>query len=58
MISGQLDDFKSVNRQQKMKLGSDMLLPTLEATKSFPSGQQQCFGRGSIKTNLQLSHLG
>lgn len=39
MISGQLDDFKSVNRQQKTKLGSDMLLPTLEATKSFLSGQ-------------------
>lgn len=33
MTSGQLDDFKPVNRQQKTKLGSDMLLPTLVATK-------------------------
>lgn len=36
MVSGQLDDVKSVNRQRRTKLGSDMLLPALEATRVLP----------------------
>lgn len=60
MVSGQLDDVKSVNRQQRMKPGSDMLLPTLEATRVLPLAiANSVFGRGGIKKkSLRLSHLG
>lgn len=61
MVLGQLDDVKSVNRQQRMKLGSDMLLPTLEATRVSPLAiANSVFGRGGIKKkkSLRLSHLG
>lgn len=50
MVSGQLDDVKSVNRQQRTKLGSDMLLPALEATRVLPlATANSVFGRGGIK---------
>lgn len=53
MVSGQLDDVKSVNRQQRMKPGSDMLLPTLEATRVLPLAiANSVFGRGGIKKKL------
>lgn len=53
MVSGQLDDIKSVNRQQRMKPGSDMLLPTLEATRVLPLAiANSVFGRGGIKKKL------
>lgn len=50
MVSGQLDDVKSVNRQQRTKPGSDMLLLTLEATGVLPLAiANSIFGRGGIK---------
>lgn len=60
MVLGQLDDIKSVNRQQRTKLGSDMLLPALEATRVLPLAiANSVFGRGGVKKkSLRLSHLG
>lgn len=53
MVSGQLDDVKSVNRQQRTKLGSDMLLPALEATRVLPLAiANSVFGRGVVKKKL------
>jgi len=50
MVSGQLDDIKPVNRQQRTKLGSHMLLPTLEATRVLPlATANSVFGRGGIR---------
>lgn len=50
MVLGQLDDIKSVNRQQRTKLGSDMLLPALEATRVLPLAiANSVFGRGGVK---------
>lgn len=64
MVSGQLDDIESVNRQQRRKPGSDMLLLTLEATRVLPLAiANTIFGRGGVKKkkkekSLRLSHLG
>lgn len=49
MVSGQLDDVKSVNRQQRMKAGLRHASTNSGGYESFTSGNSSVFGRGGTK---------